>query len=196
MADPVTIAAVAAGASGFLGFKDNRAAAKAARQTAEYNAQVKENEAVLLQRAKIEEENSLRQQSERLEGTQRVATAASGTSGEIRATNDITAFYSSDVALKENIENISSPMDKVQNLNGVLFDWKQEFIDAKGGEDGYFVRKRDVGVVAQDVEKVLPEVVGTRPDGVKAVKYDRLCALLIECVKDLQDQVNDIKKDN
>ena len=54
-------------------------------------------------------------------------------------------------------------MDKVQNLNGVLFDWKQEFIDAKGGEDGYFVRKRDVGVVAQDVEKVLPEVVGTRP---------------------------------
>jgi len=125
-----------------------------------------------------------------------VATAASGTSGEIRATNDITAFYSSDVALKENIENISSPMDKVQNLNGVLFDWKQEFIDAKGGEDGYFVRKRDVGVVAQDVEKVLPEVVGTRPDGVKAVKYDRLCALLIECVKDLQDQVNDIKKDN
>ena len=125
-----------------------------------------------------------------------VATAASGTSGEIRATNDITAFYSSDVALKENIENISSPMDKVQNLNGVLFDWKQEFIDAKGGEDGYFVRKRDVGVVAQDVEKVLPEVVGTRPDGVKAVKYDRLCALLIECVKDLQDQVNDLKKDN
>ena len=54
MADPVTIAAVAAGASGFLGFKGNRAAAKAARQTAEYNAQVKENEAVLLQRAKID----------------------------------------------------------------------------------------------------------------------------------------------
>jgi len=123
-----------------------------------------------------------------------VGTAASGTTGEIRATNDVTAFYSSDVALKENIENISSPMDKVQNLNGVLFDWKQDFIDAKGGEDGYFVRKRDVGVVAQDVEKVLPEVVGTRPDGVKAVKYDRLCALLIECVKDLQTQVNDLKK--
>jgi|TARA_E500000318_G_scaffold44387_1_gene41983 hypothetical protein len=125
-----------------------------------------------------------------------VATAASGTSGEIRATNDITAFYSSDVSLKENIHNISSPMDKVQNLNGVLFDWKQSFIDSKGGEDGYFVRRTDVGVIAQDVEKVLPEVVGTRPDGVKAVKYDRLCALLIECVKDLQTQVNDLKKGN
>ena len=76
--EATTIAAAAVGVSGFLGFKGNRAAAKAARQTAEYNAQVKENEAVLLQRAKIEEENSLRQQSERLEGTQRVATAASG----------------------------------------------------------------------------------------------------------------------
>ena len=78
MSPVVPIAAAAVGVSGFLSFKGNREAAKAARQTAEYNAQVKENEAILLQRAKIEEENSLRQQSERLEGTQRVATAASG----------------------------------------------------------------------------------------------------------------------
>ena len=123
-----------------------------------------------------------------------VGTAASTTAGQIRATDDITAFYSSDVSLKENIHNIESPMDKVQQLNGVLFDWKQDWIDTNGGEDGYFIRKTDVGVIAQDVEKVLPEVVGTRPNGVKAVKYDRLCALLIECVKDLQTQVNDLKK--
>jgi len=123
-----------------------------------------------------------------------VGTDAGSTDGQIRATDDITAFYSSDVALKENIHNIDSPMDKVQQLNGVLFDWKQDWIDNNGGEDGYFVRKTDVGVIAQDVEKVLPEVVGTRPNGVKAVKYDRLCALLIECVKDLQLQVNDLKK--
>jgi len=123
-----------------------------------------------------------------------IGTAASATTGQIRATDDITAFYSSDVSLKENIHNIESPMDKVQQLNGVLFDWKQDWIDTNGGEDGYFIRKTDVGVIAQDVEKVLPEVVGTRPNGVKAVKYDRLCALLIECVKDLQTQVNDLKK--
>ena len=43
------------------------------------------------------------------------------------------------------------------------------------------------------LKKVLPEVVGTRPNGVKAVKYDRLCALLIECVKDLQNQIDDLK---
>ena len=121
-------------------------------------------------------------------------TAASGTAGELRATDDITAFYSSDVALKENIDNIPNPMDMVRQLNGVLFDWKDSFIESKGGEDGYFVRKRDVGVVAQDVERVLPEIVATRKNGTKAVKYDRLCALLIECVKDLQDQVNNLKK--
>ena len=123
-----------------------------------------------------------------------VGTPASTTAGQIRATDDITAFYSSDFSLKENIHNIENPMEKVQQLNGVLFDWKQDWIDNNGGEDGYFVRKTDVGVIAQDVEKVLPEVVGTRPNGVKAVKYDRLCALLIECVKDLQNQVNDLKK--
>ena len=75
---PVAIAAAATTASGFLGFKGNMAAAKAARQTAEYNAQVQENEAILLQRAKISEENQLRKQAARLEGTQRVATAKSG----------------------------------------------------------------------------------------------------------------------
>ena len=121
-------------------------------------------------------------------------TAASGTAGELRASDDITAFYSSDVALKENINNIPNPMDMVSKLNGVLFDWKESFIKSKGGEDGYFVRKKDVGVIAQDVESVLPEIVATRQNGTKAVKYDRLCALLIECVKDLQDQVNNLKK--
>jgi len=76
--DPVTIAAGASAASGFLGFKGNQAAAKAARQTAEYNAKVAENEAILLQRAKVDEEKNLRQESRRLVSAQRVATAASG----------------------------------------------------------------------------------------------------------------------
>jgi len=122
-----------------------------------------------------------------------VGTGASGTTGEIRATNDITAFYSSDIALKENIHNIPSASDKIEQLNGVLFDWKQDFIDSKGGEDGYFMRKSDVGVIAQDVEKVLPEIVGTRSDGIKAVKYDRLVALLIEGFKELKQEIKELK---
>jgi hypothetical protein len=118
-----------------------------------------------------------------------VGTAASGTTGEIRATNDVTAFYSSDVALKENIVNIPNPLEAIKKLNGVLFDWKKSYIDARGGEDGYFVRKKDVGVIAQEVEKVLPEAVAQRANGIKAVKYDRLTCLLIEAVKVLSDKI-------
>jgi hypothetical protein len=118
-----------------------------------------------------------------------VGTPASSTTGEIRATNDITAFYSSDVSLKENIINIPNPLEAIRKLNGVLFDWKKSYIDKRGGEDGYFVRKRDVGVIAQEVEKVLPEAVAQRSDGIKAVKYDRLTCLLIEAVKVLSDKI-------
>jgi hypothetical protein len=124
-----------------------------------------------------------------------VGTAPSGTTGEIRATNDVTAFYSSDVALKENITNIPDPIESLKKLNGVLFDWKKEYIDQRGGEDGYFVRKKDVGVIAQEVEKVLPEAVAQRPDGIKAVKYDRLTCLLIEAVKVLTDKVEKLTKE-
>ena len=76
--EPTTMAALAVGGSGLLSFKGNQAAAKAARQTAEYNAKVAEQEAVLLARVKRDEERQLRRQSERLIGQQRVATAASG----------------------------------------------------------------------------------------------------------------------
>ena len=118
-----------------------------------------------------------------------VATDASGTAGEIRATNDITAFYSSDVALKENIVEIPSALDMVDKIRGVFFDWKDDYIESKGGEDGYFVRKHDVGLIAQEVEKVLPEIVGTRQDGIKAIKYDRLVPLLLQAIKELQAKI-------
>jgi hypothetical protein len=118
-----------------------------------------------------------------------VGTAPSGTTGQIRATDDITAFYSSDAMLKEDIINIPNPLEALKKLNGVLFNWKDEWIKKQGGEDGYFVRKKDVGVIAQEVEKVLPEAVAQRKDGIKAVKYDRLTCLLIEAVKVLSDKV-------
>jgi hypothetical protein len=123
-----------------------------------------------------------------------VGTAASGTTGEIRATNDVTAFYSSDKSLKENIKNIENPLEKVNQINGVTFDWTEDYIKQHGGEDQYFVRKNDVGVIAQEIEKVLPQVVATREDGIKAVKYDRIVALLIEAVKELKKEIEELKK--
>ena len=123
-----------------------------------------------------------------------IGTAASGTTGEIRATNNITGYYTSDRALKENIRNITGALDKVRALNGVMFDWKQSYIEERGGEDGYFVRKADTGVIAQEVEAVLPEVVGTRENGTKAVAYEKLAGLLIESIKELDLKVEEIKR--
>ena len=125
-----------------------------------------------------------------------VGTSPPGTTGQIRATDDITAFYSSDIALKEDIKNISDPLESLKKLNGVLFNWKDSWINKQGGEDGYFVRKKDVGVIAQEVEKVLPEAVAQRKDGIKAVKYDRLTCLLIEAVKVLSNKVENLTKEN
>ena len=119
-----------------------------------------------------------------------IGTAASGTTGEIRATNEITAYYSSDVALKENITTIENALSKINSLRGVEFDWTQEHIESRGGEDGYFVRKHDTGIIAQDVEKVLPEIVAQRADGYKGVKYEKLMGLVIQAIKELSSKVD------
>jgi hypothetical protein len=120
-----------------------------------------------------------------------VGTAASGTTGEIRATNEITAYYSSDVALKENITTIDNALDIVNSLQGVKFDWKDEYIKSRGGEDGYFVRKHDTGIIAQDIEKVLPEIVAQRADGYKGVKYEKLMGLVIQAIKELSKKMDE-----
>ena len=120
-----------------------------------------------------------------------VGTDASGTVGEIRATNNVTAYYSSDIALKENISPIGNALDKLSQISGVEFDWTKDYIDDHGGEDGYFVRKHDVGVIAQEIKKVLPEVVAERQDGTLAVRYEKIIALLIEAVKELKGKLGE-----
>jgi len=119
-----------------------------------------------------------------------VGATPSDTAGDIRATNDITAFYSSDRRLKNNIIPIPDALSKVRSISGVSFDWCEDYIQRNGGEDGYFVRRHDVGVIAQELEAVMPEVVADRADGFKAVKYDRIVALLIEAVKELSAKVD------
>ena len=122
-----------------------------------------------------------------------VGTAASGTTGEVRATNNITAYYSSDERLKEDITYIEDALSKVGEIQGVEFNWTQQYIDEHGGEDGYFVRRHDVGLIAQEVETVLPEVVADREDGFKAVKYDRVVALLVNAIHELTERVEELE---
>jgi len=124
-----------------------------------------------------------------------VGTTPAGNEGDIRAIGNITAYYSSDKTLKENVVNIPNALEKVQQINGVEFDWTDQYINQSGGIDNFFTRKHDIGVIAQEIEQVLPEIVITRDDGTKAVKYDRIVALLIEAVKDLKAQVDSLKND-
>jgi len=121
-----------------------------------------------------------------------IATGAAA--GQLRASDDIIAFASSDIALKENISPISNSLEKVKNLRGVTYDWNDSHIARKGGLDDIYMRKRDVGLLAQDVEKVLPEIVARRQDGYLAIKYDRIVALLVEAIKDLSSEIEKLKK--
>jgi hypothetical protein len=115
---------------------------------------------------------------------QRVASLGVGvnspaTTGVIHATNDIVAYQSSDERLKDNIVEIEGALDKVLALRGVEFDWN----DNQEVHEGH-----DIGVIAQEVEAVAPELVTTRDNGYKAVKYDKLVALLIQAIKELANK--------
>ena len=100
--------------------------------------------------------------------------------GSFTATGNVTAY--SDIKLKENIEPIANPLDKVNQINGVTFDR----IDTP--ELG-----RQMGVIAQDVEKVCPELVSTDEEGTKSVAYGNMVGLLIEAIKDQQKQIDELK---
>jgi len=118
-----------------------------------------------------------------------VGMAASATAGRIDATNDIVAFSSSDIRFKENIKPIENPIEKIRKISGNTYDWKEE----NKIEHGY--EGNDVGVIAQEIEAVLPQLVQTRESGYKAVKYDKLVALLIEGIKEQQLQIEQLRID-
>ena len=111
----------------------------------------------------------------------------STTDGRIDASNDVVAYSTSDIRLKNNIKTIDKALDKVKNIQGIEFDWIEK--EKVHGNSGH-----DVGVIAQEIEKVLPDVVTTRDSGYKAVKYEKIVPLLIEAIKDLSRQVDGLKR--
>jgi hypothetical protein len=117
-----------------------------------------------------------------------VNTAASSSAGEIRATGTITAGYSDD-QLKTKLGNIDNALNKLMTLNGFYFEPNQLALDL-----GYTLSKQ-VGVSAQEVQKVLPEVVVLAPIDNKylTVQYDRMIPLLIEAIKELKSEVEVLK---
>ena len=122
-------------------------------------------------------------------------------SGNTRFPGDVTA-YSSDERLKENVQNIPNALDKVLSLNGVTFDWKQEAFDAGFNPK---VKVGDAGVLAQQVQAVLPQAVKPAPFDIAAdgssisgkdyltVQYEKLAPLFIEAIKEQQIQIELLK---
>jgi hypothetical protein len=102
-----------------------------------------------------------------------------GIAGSVNVGGDVTAYASSDRTLKKNIVNIANPLAKLNVLNGVTFEWNERA--EKTGAD--------VGLIAQEVEQVLPEIVNTRDNGTKAIRYEKVVPLLVEAIKELQKRV-------
>ena len=103
--------------------------------------------------------------------------------GILSVTDDITAFYSSDARLKDNITPIDDPLAKVLSISGNTFTWNDK--SHHSGED--------VGVVAQEIQEVLPQIVTLRDSGYLAVDYQKIVPLLIEAIKELSAKVEKLE---
>jgi hypothetical protein len=117
---------------------------------------------------------------------QAVATNSAVAFASVSATGDIVAFSGSDRRLKNNIVNISDALNKVKQLNGVTWEWN---------EDANEVTKTapSTGLIAQEVQEVLPEVVKEREDGYLGIDYSKMVGLLVEAIKEQQTQIAELK---
>jgi len=122
-------------------------------------------------------------------GSPSVALEVAGTiSGSlIHSSGDVVAFNTSDERLKDNIKIIKKPIEKIKQLRGVEYQWNEK-------QNTYPSGSLDSGIIAQDVQKVLPQLVKERGDGYLGVRQERLVGLLIESIKDQQNQIDDLRK--
>ena len=117
----------------------------------------------------------------------RLTTTGTGVTigGELQVSDDITAFYTSDQRLKDNVTAIDDPLAKVLSLGGYTFDWNEN--TTKEGTE--------TGVIAQEIDALgLPGLVTTRDNGYLAVNYEKLVPLLIEAVKELSGKVEALEE--
>jgi hypothetical protein len=98
------------------------------------------------------------------------------------------AWFGSDIRLKKDIAPLNNALNSVLSLNGVKFNWNIEEHPGMG-----FPNTRQIGLIAQDVEKVLPELVNNGPDGYKSVDYSKITPVLVEAIKEQQQQIETLK---
>lgn len=92
---------------------------------------------------------------------------------------------------KKNIEPLGNSLDKVNQLQGVNYDWRIDEYPDQG-----FTEERQIDLIAQDVEEVIPEIVHANDDGYKSVSYEKLTAVLVEAAKEQQSQIEEPKAEN
>lgn len=110
--------------------------------------------------------------------------------GSLEVTQGITGTVSppSDIRYKENIRPINNALNLINKLKGVRYDWKiEEFPDKN------FPNKLQIGLIAQEVEKVLPEIVNTRRDGYKGIEYSKITAVLINAIQEQQKMIEGLR---
>jgi len=120
------------------------------------------------------------------DNSQKLQTTSGGVDidGDLTVSGDITAFYTSDQRLKDNVTRIEDPLAKVLSISGNTFDWNEN-----SNKEGH-----DVGLIAQEVLSVLPEAVTTRDNGYLAVDYYKVIPLLVEAIKGLSDKVEALEQ--
>lgn len=113
--------------------------------------------------------------------------------GTLTVSADLIAYGSpSDKRLKENIKPINSALEKVSKLQGVTFDWKDKKRDkAYDPDQGW---KHDIGFIAQDVQKVIPELVRENKDGMLSMRHQGMAPILLEAIKELKAEIEELKK--
>ena len=113
------------------------------------------------------------------------ATGALTVTGAVTATGDITAFFTSDKRHKNNIQTIPNALEKVSKLNGVTWEWNDDVNEVTKSTP-------KTGLIAQEVQEVLPEVVKTRDDGFLALDYSKMMGLMVEAIKEQQQQIHNL----
>jgi hypothetical protein len=112
-----------------------------------------------------------------------IVTGGVGIGGALNVGGDVTAYATSDQRLKDNITPIPNALEKVLSISGNTFDWNE-----KSEKEG-----SDVGIIAQEILEVLPEIVTTRDNGYLAVRYEKLVPLLIEAIKEQQETISNLQ---
>lgn len=101
----------------------------------------------------------------------------------------VTLQASSDIRYKKDIQPLEASLEKVLHLRGVTYEWDQGKVKGAGYKSG-----TQIGLIAQEVEKVLPELVQTDSEGYKTLSYDKLVPVLVEAVKEQQGKISDLQK--